>query len=390
MEKLALFDEIVTIMQTDYAGYLDKKGWDSPQKYRRQIERTPELTDRQFYQLVVEYLSAFKDYHVSLRHPTYDGVSVGFSVRRGSDGLVVVKAAQEDRLVIGDRLETIDGQTISEIEKSKRLYLMDEVPERQNWNAVLKFAKTIEVKSLVSNELTTLVLKDYPKEDYQPCYTYRKIGHEVGLLTLTDFNDEAAIQALLKQHQFTALKKLIIDIRENYGGSDSTYFPLLDLLFSRKGQSSELFPKSEYYYINYTKRNCDDRLKLYGDILQDDPEDHTKEMIAMMKQETEENYGVGMKKLLNDDLAFTINGQANPVKVVILTDNYCASSGESFVKQIKKSEKVSVVGRNTMGCLDYSNLNMVQLGDYTLRYETSKDGAVDHYLPWTSEMLAED
>ena len=67
------------------------------------------------------------------------------------------------------------------------------------------------------------------------------------------------------------------------------------------------------------------------------------------------------------------------------------------------SSKVEVVGRPTCGILDYSNCNMVQLGDFSFVYPTSRDTRidrglgmsqkgvpVDHYIPWTPDSIGKD
>lgn len=51
---------------------------------------------------------------------------------------------------------------------------------------------------------------------------------------------------------------------------------------------------------------------------------------------------------------------ANPIKVVVLTDEDSASSGEQFIKSVKQNPKVVTIGRNTYGALDASNLREVQ------------------------------
>ncbi|MEK4130348.1 hypothetical protein NYE67_11740 [Solibacillus sp. FSL W8-0474] len=62
-----IFKELLTITHHDYAGYLDKKGWDRPDHYLRTIElleRDDKLEDESFSQLVNEYLLDFNDKHM--------------------------------------------------------------------------------------------------------------------------------------------------------------------------------------------------------------------------------------------------------------------------------------------------------------------------------------
>ena len=51
MGLLNVFDEIVTIMQQDYSGFQDKKGWDQPEFFREklvQLELDGQLTRHAF------------------------------------------------------------------------------------------------------------------------------------------------------------------------------------------------------------------------------------------------------------------------------------------------------------------------------------------------------
>ena len=59
---------------------------------------------------------------------------------------------------------------------------------------------------------------------------------------------------------------------------------------------------------------------------------------------------------LNQEIDYVINGREYPKNVYILSDDTCSSSGDTFVKNAKKSPKVTVVGRATMGIIDYFNV----------------------------------
>lgn len=61
-----------------------------------------------------------------------------------------------------------------------------------------------------------------------------------------------------------------------------------------------------------------------------------------------------------------IAGDSNVEKMYIITDSGCASSGDNFVAVFSMFPKVSVVGRPTMGILDYSNVAFVQYDDFSL------------------------
>ncbi|PEY93521.1 peptidase, partial [Bacillus cereus] len=99
-----------------------------------------------------------------------------------------------------------------------------------------------------------------------------------------------------------------------------------------------------------------------------------------------------------------IHGRKSPSRVVILTDDTCGSSGDSFVEVAKKSLKVKVIGRPTAGLNDYSNLAVMEWADtFALYYPTSRLSIIDKgegmsgigiqphiHIPWTPEHIQED
>ena len=105
-----------------------------------------------------------------------------------------------------------------------------------------------------------------------------------------------------------------------------------------------------------------------------------------------------------DDFTIPVKGAAEALEhVYILTDCYCASTGDAFVENVSISPKATVVGRPTMGILDYSNLNMITYGSYGFAYPTSRRTELDEgirmmgcgvpvqvHVPWTPEHLTRD
>ena len=97
---------------------------------------------------------------------------------------------------------------------------------------------------------------------------------------------------------------------------------------------------------------------------------------------------------------YVIDGRSNLANVYILSDLFCGSSGDTFVNNTKKSPKVTVVGRATMGIVDYCNVVTKDYGDYQFVYSVSKmnekyycneTGVLpDIHIPWTPEHLEKD
>ncbi len=392
MGYLEIFKEIVLIMHEDYSGCEAKNGWDDPDNYFRELvlaDQQGTLDNQTFYEIVTDYLSAFKDQHIKfkLMQGTSNLSYIGFRVEYYVNKLYVTHVDMEERMIPGMRIIKIDQQPLQTIDTHER-----------NWSKVLEKANCISVEDL-HGIVFEMDLRFYenPKQDSN--YTYSDIRSDVGLLTINDFMDKAQMVALLKENheKITTKEKLIIDIRNNRGGMDAVYEPLLKYIFLPE---STITYDSTYHLI--TKRNYDNRMELFSEFLEQYGQDDViLSFIKNMKKYKEQGF-VQFDLDTNEEV---INGLNAPEKVMILTDQYCGSSGDQFALIASQSPKVSLIGRATKGVLDYSNVAKESFPSkgFELWYPTSISDRVqqgngidnigvqpDHYIPWTPEHLTED
>ena len=130
-------------------------------------------------------------------------------------------------------------------------------------------------------------------------------------------------------------------------------------------------------------------------------------MLKQMVADLDNNCGKGFVITEEDDGSESIDlpyvGDTKVEKVFVITDGSCGSSGDNCVLILGAFPKVTVVGRPTMGIMDYSNVAMQYYDDFFLMYPTSRltyidDGIhmmtegieVDKYIPWTPEHLERD
>lgn len=131
--------------------------------------------------------------------------------------------------------------------------------------------------------------------------------------------------------------------------------------------------------------------------------EETRAILLTMRDELLEYRGKGFIKREDDAMDIPIVGDSSVEKMYIITDSGCASSGDNFVAVFSMFPKVTVVGRPTMGILDYSNVAFVPYDNFNLMYPTSrllavdsgngmmkKGVKVDYYIPWTPEHLKRD
>ena len=405
MNYTDVFGEIVSIMEKDSATCKDYGAGDYA-RYREQI--SDDMDRMEFLHLVQDYLSTFKVYgHLRLRDNTLG--SIGFSVARYEDALYVTNANTDTGLVPGDKIIAIDSNSITEVADREKNFLMGEAYERQGdlWCDILKFYKTVTVigKDGINKDISII---HNSKTNNNEKYSYKKISEDTLYLKFLDFADEEAINRIYDEcrDELDCCNNLIVDVRGNGGGADSAFFPLLSYAYP-EGVSLAEYEKTRYpIEINYSDRNCKDRLRLLNDFFGDNVPEEAKAMVDKMLSNLETNMGKGF--VIDDDNDDNIEGdeiigKETPERVFVITDEGCASSGEAFVEAVSFSSKAIVVGRPTCGILDYSNCNMVQLGEFTFVYPTSRDTRidhglgmgqkgvqVDHYIPWTPDNIGKD
>jgi hypothetical protein len=413
MNYLEIFDDITSIMHTDYSGCNDKKGWDAPEIFRNQLislERDNNLDVITFKEIVSEYLLDFRDGHVSL---TLSGTNTpkpydnGFKCRRYKDKLYITQVGKETRLERGMAIVAIDDISIAELGNryKKNIQVLGSHAERENWSSVLLKHKQCVIETKYG-EAFEMLLEKYEKEKYIPEYSIKPIENNTLLIKITDFNDDDAISKLIESNK-TALdtaKYLIIDIRVNYGGSDSAYMKLLDYIFPREISFDQLHIDLAQY--NMTERNYTLRTTQLKQYITQVEEQNTKKVLQDYLNTMDKYRNKGFVEFdINDSVPnVKINGRKVPEKIVVLQDVYCGSSGDSFVVIAGQSEKVTLIGRGTAGITDYSNVAVQPYENgLMLWYPTSRDANIDNgkgltgvgatpdiYIPWTPEHIEKD
>ncbi|MGL4800263.1 MAG: S41 family peptidase [Cellulosilyticaceae bacterium] len=403
MMKLDVFDEIVEIMRKDSATCKDIQGGDSD-FYRSQIKE--DMDDDAFIFIVKSYLVTFGlTGHLNFFSTESKG-GLGFQVMRYQDTLYVVNCAEDAIVRAGDKITHIEGMPVKIFGEKYQDFLRGESEERQgiHWGELLRFFSEMTVVRGQSGnqEVVPILLKKYTYNE-EPYYC-KQIRDDMVYMRLEDFNNEEQIQGMYREYDELICKTpyLVIDVRGNGGGMDSAFFPLLKYCLPEGYTLNDLNVDDGGAEVNFTERNVGKRLKMYAAYKQMDVPQETLDMIIQMEQEAKENYGKGFMKCCEDP-HIPIEGAAVPNQVFILTDSRCGSSGDSFVQIMRHSPKVTVVGRPTMGILDYSNCIFNDYGAYTFMYPTSRllnidkgicmtrNGVpVDSYVEWTPEHLQKD
>lgn len=178
-----------------------------------------------------------------------------------------------------------------------------------------------------------------------------------------------AIAELIVKHEKDIIQSnnLIIDIRNNGGGSDSSYKPLLPYLYTNPirtvGVEYLSTPLNNQRMLDFIKNDS------YG-------------FNAEEKKWAKESYDVLSKQLgkfvsLDEEYIDITEFEEilpNPKQVAIIINEGNASTSEQFLLAAKQSKKVKLFGTKTAGILDISNMYLVDSpsGNYQLGYSLTK------------------
>ena len=209
--------------------------------------------------------------------------------------------------------------------------------------------------------------------------TLQLLSSQTVLLNLPSFrgNHSAAMQALLDTHreELAARPNWILDVRRNGGGSDNTYAPLLQWISS--GEMVRVGAEWLSTPANIAGQESVCALLAPGDAA----------CAAFAGQAVAQMRTVKAGEFAPQQPGGTISylrvdGQTpqRPARVAILIDRDCASSCEEFLLAARQSFHVKLIGRNSYGALDYSNLRLHALpsGVRHLQYATSRSARLPH------------
>lgn len=197
----------------------------------------------------------------------------------------------------------------------------------------------------------------------------RRLSPQTLWLRIPDFDDHRAPQlkaALAAQATgLAATPNLIIDLRNNGGGSDYVYEPLLPLIYTRPTITIGIEMRASVDNIALRRAIIPQVVDSPGTVK------FLEAQIALMEQ----NVG---KYIQPHAQPFSIERQPSvlpyPKRVVVLIDR-AASTGEQFLLDARQSRKVTLMGqRNSAGVLDFANVVGMETpsGRFRVNWATSR------------------
>jgi hypothetical protein len=217
-------------------------------------------------------------------------------------------------------------------------------------------------------------VEDAPgKVDASLAPTISLLSDTTALLTIPTFAGEYSepLIHLIAQHgkALIAHTNWIIDVRDNDGGNDSTYYPLLPWLMPDERESVGATWLATPANIVGQEQVC-----TFYEPGDKECEKYSAEAIMRMRAVAPGSYapqedGPAIHYLRVEKLE-----PHRPGRVAVLVDGRCGSSCEEFLLTVRQSFNVKLVGRHSHGSLDYSNVrpHVLPSGERLLLYATSR------------------
>lgn len=173
---------------------------------------------------------------------------------------------------------------------------------------------------------------------------------------------------ILNKENLLKSTNLILDLRNNGGGSDDVYSIISPYLYTQPTKT-----------IGVDIWASSDNIKGWELILQDpnlpaDSKAEYQKLVDKLKLQLNKNVNI-----VDDYIDSSNTPLLFPKKVVILINEGCGSSTEQFLLEAIQSNKVTLMGQNTSGTLDYSNLRETDFCEmpYTLWLPTTRSRRID-------------
>ena len=154
---------------------------------------------------------------------------------------------------------------------------------------------------------------------------------------------------------------LVLDLRDNGGGSDASYRSLTPYLYTRPVQEvgAQLWstPANNRRYGGQLFPNMSWVEKIYFSRLQRRLDAHLNQFVDQRAHQKT----VATKRLRRR------RQHPEVTRVAVLQNRNCGSTTEQFLLEARQSTKVTLFGENSAGVLDYANVNYAALPCHNLR-----------------------
>lgn len=210
-------------------------------------------------------------------------------------------------------------------------------------------------------------------------FYFEKLTDKTTLLTISSFmyNNVDRIEKLIMNNSdlLENSENLIVDIRNNGGGTDIAYQKLLPYICTnpiRLIGAQLLATQALIDGLQNWMDNLPDEEQYQAD------KERIKKNIETYRKNLGEFVGSDSKAVYIDTIKPSVH---SPAQIVILANKGTASAAESFIYKAKQSKKVKIMGTPTGGVLDYGSARSFNFGcnNYSLSLPTYRSLRLPEY-----------
>lgn len=201
------------------------------------------------------------------------------------------------------------------------------------------------------------VIEKTPFEVEKKTY-FKNLNNETNYIRIHsfDYNNKKNIDSVLIQNHnvLTTTKNLIIDIRNNPGGSDLAYKNILKYIFDKTHYKS---PLASSTWVSDSNLKTYRESVYFGAETKQDSLEFESEFQGLLKYK-------GHFEPLDFSTIEIDEIFPYPNKVFVIMNKKNASTAEGFVINASESEKVTTVGENTEGVMSYAEWRRVDVPNF--------------------------
>lgn len=200
---------------------------------------------------------------------------------------------------------------------------------------------------------------------------FEEMDEQTLMLRIPDFSgsEKRAIDSVIlhNRKKILSTENLIIDLRNNGGGSDYSFYEILPLIYTNPirtvGMEFRSTPMNNQRMLDFIENPDYD--------ISEEEKQSARDAYEKLSQNIGEfvNLDTSIFETTTYDTVFPY-----PKKVGILINGGNASTTEQFLLAAKQSQKVKLFGTTTIGMLDISNMHSAEspCGEFLLHYCLSK------------------
>ena len=207
------------------------------------------------------------------------------------------------------------------------------------------------------NQLTTKHANDFKIQNKT---YFEELNDKTNYLRIHtfDYENKKNIDSILlaNKDKLSSKKNLIIDVRNNGGGSDMSYYPLLPYIMDRNEYQNPIAASSIWVSKDNFQDYYNDRY-LYGVSTKQDSINADIEIEQLRKH-------IGKFEPFTKSTSKIEKIFSLPKKVYIIQNRWDASSTEGFILTAKQSGKVKTFGENTGGFVSYGEWRKLEIPNF--------------------------